>query len=503
MYVCSGVKLYAVSEKDPSTPANLHSGRHINYFEVKTRFTTPKTGCRMNSTNPPINETVDIEPDQPSDETPASFAELLGELRSIHEVKGKTGTLFIFIITLILFFTTKIVSTDWREIVILVGVLFFHELGHLLAMKLLGYRDVKMFFIPFLGAAVSGKSDSGSAIKNCIVSLMGPLPGIVAGIVLTILFGFVHNFYILKAAQMLLILNAFNLLPFMPLDGGRFVDVLFVNRRVFRLLFAIFGSGVFIILAFLSQDLLIGVVGVLGIIGAVSSFKTRAIAEELKREGFTTDGLSQLLQDETAAASVIVKIEKSYPSLFKPRIVPRSIYDHFTNIVDTLRFVPSGIVSKLFLFPAYGLMLLLSIGAAALFMAMDYREEMRVVRVNDEAVVMSDHFAFGRKVSEVPVSSSGFLHGDGKRYNGDTTRVTGTFHYENGFRTGEWLYYDSLGNVEERAFYENGSLVRKETQVDGEWKKFTLKELPLMRRVIESIKRSSQPNRSLHEYFEE
>jgi hypothetical protein len=44
-----------------------------------------------------------------------------------------------------------------RGLVILVGVLLFHELGHYAGMRLFGYRDVRMFFIPFFGAAVSGK----------------------------------------------------------------------------------------------------------------------------------------------------------------------------------------------------------------------------------------------------------------------------------------------------------------------------------------------------------
>src|SRR5258706_5980780 len=43
-------------------------------------------------------------------------------------------------------------------LLVLVGVLLFHELGHYLGMRAFGYGDVRMFFIPFFGAAVSGKS---------------------------------------------------------------------------------------------------------------------------------------------------------------------------------------------------------------------------------------------------------------------------------------------------------------------------------------------------------
>lgn len=44
--------------------------------------------------------------------------------------------------------------THW--VLPVIGVLLFHELGHYVAMRLFGYRDVRMFFVPFFGAAVSG-----------------------------------------------------------------------------------------------------------------------------------------------------------------------------------------------------------------------------------------------------------------------------------------------------------------------------------------------------------
>lgn len=43
-------------------------------------------------------------------------------------------------------------KTTW----ILLPVLLFHEAGHYLAMKIFGYRNLKMFFIPLFGAAVTG-----------------------------------------------------------------------------------------------------------------------------------------------------------------------------------------------------------------------------------------------------------------------------------------------------------------------------------------------------------
>src|SRR5262245_10303645 len=69
------------------------------------------------------------------------------------------------------------------RIATLVGVLLFHEGGHWAAMRVFGYRDVRVFFIPFLGAATSGRARGVAGWKEAVVSLMGPVPGIIAGAV--------------------------------------------------------------------------------------------------------------------------------------------------------------------------------------------------------------------------------------------------------------------------------------------------------------------------------
>ena len=58
------------------------------------------------------------------------------------------------------------------------AVLFIHESGHWLGMKVFGYRDLKMFFIPFFGAAVTGKQrKAASGAAGAVIALLGPAPG--------------------------------------------------------------------------------------------------------------------------------------------------------------------------------------------------------------------------------------------------------------------------------------------------------------------------------------
>src|SRR5436190_22704845 len=77
---------------------------------------------------------------------------------------------------------------SWGAVILLVTVIFLHELGHLIAMKVFGYRGINMTFIPFLGAYVSGQATHFSKYKKIIMLLAGPLPGIIIGMVLLFLY---------------------------------------------------------------------------------------------------------------------------------------------------------------------------------------------------------------------------------------------------------------------------------------------------------------------------
>lgn len=112
--------------------------------------------------------------------------------------------------------------------VIIIGVLLFHELGHFVAMKALGYENMQMFFVPFLGAAVSGRAQKPGGWRAGVVSLAGPLPGLVLGVCLS---PFVAPGTPLALLVLVLVyVNGLNLLPFVPLDGGRLLNTIIFSR---------------------------------------------------------------------------------------------------------------------------------------------------------------------------------------------------------------------------------------------------------------------------------
>jgi stage IV sporulation protein FB len=113
----------------------------------------------------------------------------------------------------------------------LVIVLFIHEAGHFLAMKFFGYKDVKMFFVPFMGAYVVGEKENIPQKQSVMVILAGPIPGIIIGIFLISFAIFFNLTTLSNIINMFIFINVFNLIPVTPMDGGRLLEVLFVGAR--------------------------------------------------------------------------------------------------------------------------------------------------------------------------------------------------------------------------------------------------------------------------------
>ena len=109
----------------------------------------------------------------------------------------------------------------WKFAVGFVALLFIHEMGHYIQMRREGIHPGRMVFIPFLGAAITAKSLGGNALAEARVGLAGPILGsLAAALVIPIAIATDDDFWYALAFTGLF-LNLFNLLPVVPLDGGR------------------------------------------------------------------------------------------------------------------------------------------------------------------------------------------------------------------------------------------------------------------------------------------
>lgn len=124
-----------------------------------------------------------------------------------------------------------LIFRDIRSIALLVLVILIHESGHYIAMRAYGYKNVRMLFVPMLGAYVSGQPMQVDPAKRIIVLFAGPLPGLVIGVMCAMIYSFQGQYIFYLLALMFIILNLFNLIPISPMDGGQILASLFARRQ--------------------------------------------------------------------------------------------------------------------------------------------------------------------------------------------------------------------------------------------------------------------------------
>lgn len=158
--------------------------------------------------------------------------------------RERKGHISITVLSMIIFaITFSLIIEDYLLIAILVGVLLFHELGHFTVMKIFGYKNLKMLFLPFLGAMVSGKKKVYSQIEGAIMLLAGPVPGIIVGYFLLELGWSSEMPILVQLGVISILLNVMNLIPIDPLDGGQLVRVLFfAHHELTQLIFTLISS---------------------------------------------------------------------------------------------------------------------------------------------------------------------------------------------------------------------------------------------------------------------
>ncbi len=144
------------------------------------------------------------------------FATIKGAVLLLPKLKLLTtaGTAFVSVAAYSLFW-------GWTFAVGFVVLLFVHEMGHVLQLRREGIKASAPMFIPFMGALITAKSLGENALAEARVGLAGPILGTLgAGVCLAI--GEAANSDLFRAlAYIGFFLNLFNLLPVVPLDGGR------------------------------------------------------------------------------------------------------------------------------------------------------------------------------------------------------------------------------------------------------------------------------------------
>lgn len=102
-----------------------------------------------------------------------------------------------------------------------IALLFVHEMGHVIALRREGIKASPPMFIPFLGAVISARSLGDDALAEARVGLAGPILGSLGAAACIVVWHLTGNDLWRALAFTGFFLNLFNLLPVVPLDGGR------------------------------------------------------------------------------------------------------------------------------------------------------------------------------------------------------------------------------------------------------------------------------------------
>jgi Zn-dependent protease len=109
----------------------------------------------------------------------------------------------------------------WRFALGFVLLIFVHEMGHVLQLRREGIKASAPMFIPFLGAVIWARSLGDNALAEARVGLAGPILGSLGAAALVPVADATGSDLLQALAFTGFFLNLFNLLPVVPLDGGR------------------------------------------------------------------------------------------------------------------------------------------------------------------------------------------------------------------------------------------------------------------------------------------
>jgi Zn-dependent protease len=148
----------------------------------------------------------------------AALAALLGKFKGALVLLPKVLTTFGSIALSVVAYA---LIWGWPFAVGFVALLFVHESGHAIQMRREGVRPSWMVFIPFLGAAIGARSLGGNALAEARIGLAGPILGTLGAAAVYFAGHQTGSELLIALAYTGFLLNLFNLLPIVPLDGGR------------------------------------------------------------------------------------------------------------------------------------------------------------------------------------------------------------------------------------------------------------------------------------------
>jgi len=164
----------------------------------------------------------------------------------------------------------------------LILCLVFHEYGHIKAMKYFGLKTKGIYLIPFVGGLALSDSKINTRWQDVVISIMGPFFGLILSVAALIGYWITDIEVLAGIAVFNAILNLFNLLPILPLDGGHVLkSIAFSVNSKLGLVACVLGAVFGVYISYHYGLALLGFLLAIGSIEIVFEYKRRHMSELL------------------------------------------------------------------------------------------------------------------------------------------------------------------------------------------------------------------------------
>ena len=164
----------------------------------------------------------------------------------------------------------------------LILCLVFHEYGHIKAMKYFGLKTKGIYLIPFVGGLALSDDKINTRWQDIVISIMGPFFGLILSLACLVGYWLTDMEILAGLAVFNALLNLFNLLPILPLDGGHVLkSIAFsINSKV-GLIACVLGAALGVYISYYFGLALLGFLLAIGSIEIFFEYKRRHLSELL------------------------------------------------------------------------------------------------------------------------------------------------------------------------------------------------------------------------------
>jgi Zn-dependent protease len=166
----------------------------------------------------------------------------------------------------------------WQQALLISAIIILHELGHALAMLIVGIPVKGVYLVPFFGGAAIAAAPYRNEGQSGFVALMGPGFSLLSTLALAVAAKETGNPIFKTAADISAIINLINLAPIYPLDGGRVLKTVLVSMsRMLAQIVGLAGAAAGFWIAWMFRDPLLGLFMLLGLLATLQIRKPSSV----------------------------------------------------------------------------------------------------------------------------------------------------------------------------------------------------------------------------------